>query len=473
MVHVQAILFASLATSLFAAFLAMLGKQWLNHYDSSGGQGSAIRRGQNRQRKLNGVNTWYFTYAMESLPLMLQAALLLLGSALSRYLWEVSTIVAWVVLGVTLFGVFSYLFITIAGAASESCPYQTPWSLPLHYLGSKVPGVVQYIIQYRRQMVPGVIQYLRQMVPGVIRYIKEDSTASSLIKYSTHYFLPSWLGFNIISFLGVFTLMVPLAFAFDFIRFVGAPAYHLIYRVYHHLHSGNGSTKTLDLWCISWTIQTTLDESVWQAAINHLGTRLVLELDPTLIIYPCFDALTSCLHISDQEVAVKQGKEQFAKVFAECFLQSLYHLHVMGPPSIDLLGIRQRYNKVFTHNLDFMHLSFHHTMSAIHGLVNESGEPHHIQWNDYIPSRREHASLTKLIVNVAQARYQKVHLQISARSGSLWIQHQKVPRWMLCFALYSLSLDPPPPASVIADCLTIVAIDLDCDVLNTKGLEER
>ena len=33
-VQVQAILFASLAASLFSAFLAMLGKQWLNRYAS-------------------------------------------------------------------------------------------------------------------------------------------------------------------------------------------------------------------------------------------------------------------------------------------------------------------------------------------------------------------------------------------------------------------------------------------------------
>ena len=57
---------------------------------------------------------------------MLQAALLLLGCALSRYLWEINTTIASVVLGVTSFGVLFYLFIVVAGAASMSCPYQTP-----------------------------------------------------------------------------------------------------------------------------------------------------------------------------------------------------------------------------------------------------------------------------------------------------------------------------------------------------------
>jgi len=34
-VHTQAILYSSLLTSLLAAFFAILGKQWLNHYTSA------------------------------------------------------------------------------------------------------------------------------------------------------------------------------------------------------------------------------------------------------------------------------------------------------------------------------------------------------------------------------------------------------------------------------------------------------
>jgi len=80
-IQVQAILYASLAASLFSAFLAMLGKQWLNRYASVDMRGSAIERSQNRQRKLDGTVTWYFDHIMELLPLMLQFALLLLGCA--------------------------------------------------------------------------------------------------------------------------------------------------------------------------------------------------------------------------------------------------------------------------------------------------------------------------------------------------------------------------------------------------------
>ena len=77
----------------------MLGKQWLNKYDSIDLRGSAIERSRDRQRKLNGIKAWYFDQVIGSLPVMLQAALLLLGCALSKYLWEIHTTVAAVVIG--------------------------------------------------------------------------------------------------------------------------------------------------------------------------------------------------------------------------------------------------------------------------------------------------------------------------------------------------------------------------------------
>jgi len=72
----------------------MLGKQWLNRYASVDMRGSAIERSQDRQRKLDGIVAWHFEHVLESLPLMLQVALLLLGCALFRYLWEINTVIA-------------------------------------------------------------------------------------------------------------------------------------------------------------------------------------------------------------------------------------------------------------------------------------------------------------------------------------------------------------------------------------------
>lgn len=77
---IQSILFLSLATSLFSMFLAILRKQWLNHYVPVDMQGSAVERSQHQQQKFNGITTWYFEHMMESLPIMLQFSLLLLDA---------------------------------------------------------------------------------------------------------------------------------------------------------------------------------------------------------------------------------------------------------------------------------------------------------------------------------------------------------------------------------------------------------
>ena len=125
-VQVQAMLYASLTASLLSAFLATLGKQWLNQYASTNRRGTVIERSQSRQRKLDGIIRWRFDHMMEFLPFMLQTALLLLGCALSLYLWEINITVASVVLGVTSSGVILYIIIVVAGVVDEDCPYQTP-----------------------------------------------------------------------------------------------------------------------------------------------------------------------------------------------------------------------------------------------------------------------------------------------------------------------------------------------------------
>ena len=132
-VTVQSLLYASLATSLFAAFFAMLGKQWVNRYLRNRG-GSATDKSRDRQRKLDGLERWHFQLVIETLPVMLQLGLLLLGCALSLYLWTISRTVAGVAIAVTTVGIASYLFFTFAATLFYSCPYQTPPSLVIRAL---------------------------------------------------------------------------------------------------------------------------------------------------------------------------------------------------------------------------------------------------------------------------------------------------------------------------------------------------
>ena len=112
----------------------MLGKQWLDRYLRDTGGSNAERCGD-RQRKRNGIEKWPFEMFVESLPIMLQIALLLLAVGLSRYMWAINTPVARTLLAVTAFGVGFFVLIMVAGTSSYECPFQTPASLALRALG--------------------------------------------------------------------------------------------------------------------------------------------------------------------------------------------------------------------------------------------------------------------------------------------------------------------------------------------------
>jgi len=93
-----------------------------------------IKRCGDRQRKFDGLEKWPFRLFIESLPVMLQIALLLLACGLSRYMWSVNTSVARVVISFTVLGFLFYIGIVVAGTSSYECPFQTPASVALRDL---------------------------------------------------------------------------------------------------------------------------------------------------------------------------------------------------------------------------------------------------------------------------------------------------------------------------------------------------
>jgi hypothetical protein len=482
-VHVQAILFASLAASLFSAFLAMLGKQWLNRYASIDKRGTAIERSQNRQRKLDGIVTWYFDHVMESLPVMLQIALLLLGSALSRYLWEINITVASVVLTVTSFGLIVYIFIVIAGAASESCPYQTPGSHALRHPRPKVQTIL-------RSAASAITPFLRK----VFRDSMFIELARAILSISP---LSRWYG--IIPLLVTTVFWVPCGLIIDacllglaMVRALPAfptVAYRLgsaivgssvslARRVYNRLDGAFFTTQqrsdqqtiTLDLRCILWMVQTSLDKAVHLSALKHLATMMALtDFDPTLAA-DCLDAFIGCINISgpSRRAAITQGLEQLAAASVMGFLRTISHTLVMDPTSRILEDVRRRYTRFFPFETDFSGLPFSHIFDVLHHIFYPGRSlawdlwrlQLRVQWEDYKPSNNE-------LIVVAHALTKIARFERQSRPGG------KVPDWILSFALCSLSQRPLPPTSVIVDCLSIVAIDLAHNPLNTAALGER
>ena len=442
----------------------MLCKQWLGNYGLTNVEESAIRRCKNRQGKLDGVEAWYWTQMMGSSLLMLQVSLLLLGCALSRYLWEIDIIIACVVLGVTSFGALFYSFIVIAGTADENCPYQTPASNFFRYLGGKV-----HLGALLLSIVGAGVSALEKT------FMKSQVTRT--ISANIRFYNSRPHTRNVMTFFRALVLGIPGAFANDAYRFgkftiwalanLTARAYFLFYRVHLQICYPSPSPDprsdqqsiVLDLRCISWVLQTYLDNAIRTSAFNYLVSLPELaHFDPSLVT-SCFNAFVSCTNAIDSEVATTKEQEELAMLSGMSLFRTSHHLSVVDPTSSVLADIHQRYNKVVsTGRIGSMPLSCRYTMLGVHALFTREWIPSYLGWSG--PPTEEHNLFARCMAEAAQVGYQRM-------------ENKKVPRWILRFALFSLSLDPPSPTSVVAHCLTIVATDLDCNISTISNLNPR
>ena len=490
-VQVQAILFASLAASLFSAFLAMLGKQWLNKYASIDVRGSVVERGQNRQRKLDGIVTWYFDHVMEALPLMLQVALLLLGCALARYFWDINTTVASVILAITSFGVLLYLFFIFVGAAFLSCPYQTPGARilrPILWLILDTPYRIEDLNRLAEDIFnppDGIfhhisdafcrirdtflsLPHLLNILLSALYILTQESISCSLLTASwgeLRDVRPSRSGIIKATILPPFhLLMFAIALVMDACRVLVCVPVLLA----HVVRWGSDQQMgMLDQHCISWTLQTSLDGPVRLSTLNYLATMTLVGNNPTLVA-GCLDVLSDYVKSISSMVVITEGMEQLVTVAALCFLHTLSHFMIVDPKSRALQNIYQQYDSSFPPWMEVNHPSVPLPLRLMHGIVSHQvlgGDQLHdfadlrgVQWEEYEPSSNEHAIVACGLAMIAQ---------FDRRI------HGKVPRWLLRFALHSLSRSPPPSTSVVASCLSIIAIDLGCDPSDTAILDKR
>ena len=517
-VQVQAILLASLSISLLSAFLAMLGKQWLNRCTPINMRGTIIERSQYRQRKLDGIVNWYFDHVMESLPLMLQAALLLLGCALSRYLWEINTTVASVVLGVTSFGVLFYIFIVVAGAASVNCPYQTPGADFLRHIPDTLSRI-SYVFYHIQDIIRSIQDILRR-IPHFFRHpprvfdmlhslfrtsIEESIYLGALITISDKCievprsahsvpagafriffsnirprvrsprgrFLLRSRFFRILFF---HILLLPLWSVVDACRviiwlLVGFT--HQVTQAQLELHAEQ--TVVSDLRCISWTLQTSVDGPVRLSALGYLATMTLDDSHPIQVVAGWFDILIDSVKVTGGSATIVQGLEELAATSYLFCLRALSHLTAMDPMPKLLEDVRRRYTRTIPFKTRFDDPLLSHTLGVIHSVFYPNRTEGiilplpqrpvrlRVQWNGYEPSSDEYVEVARALTKLAWFEYR--------RRG-----HSKVPRWLLRFALHSLSQDPLPPASVIADSLSIIAVELECnvsDVVTIEPLDQR
>ncbi|KAJ6558884.1 hypothetical protein DFH09DRAFT_1162702, partial [Mycena vulgaris] len=143
----QSLLYISLSTTLLAALLAVLGKQWLMHYGEAGNRGTLKERGLERQRKLEGVLKWRFDMVMQMFPLLLQFALFIFAAALAVYLWTVHHALALIVIVLASVGTIAYVALLISAIRCPDSPFQTPLARIVEILMEKLFKIVALLIQ--------------------------------------------------------------------------------------------------------------------------------------------------------------------------------------------------------------------------------------------------------------------------------------------------------------------------------------
>jgi hypothetical protein len=440
-VQVQSILYSSMAATLFSAFLAMLGKQWLNRYASVDVRGSAIERNQHRQRKLNGMFSWYFNVVMESLPLMLQVALLLLGCALSRYLWTIDHSTACVMLGFTSLGALLYLLILVAGTIYESCPYQTPGSQIIRYIHKHLGPEISL------ERTSRLLRYLERIL--------FRRNAASLSSGGMKWWMKPLIALLVVA---TFPILLSIGILEVLSTFLAPPVRSIYTRVLVAWRRGPSlpyidrdedyETHVLDSQCVTWMLDTSMDRNLHQVALRFLCTLRVLTTSNLSLLMGCLDVLSSCMRVDREGIAVlPQGSEELGRLAAMALLRVVAHFSAMMPASSALYDVRQKYRRIYPIDTDFGSISFYHTMEVIHSTFHLLlGYP--LDWKDYNPPPLEHASMARDLTLLAWSHRQR---NISPRN---------VLRLPLRFVLHSLAQDTPPPSPVIADCLLMIAFEL-------------
>ena len=397
-VHVQSILYSSLAASLLSVFIAILGKQWLNRY-AGVEMGSVVDRSRQRYRKMEGMVTWHFDLVMESLPLMLQAALLLLGYALSEYLFSINKTVAGVLIGFAASGLLFYLLIVSAATFSYNCPFQTPLSLILRFLIRFDNGHKKYLNRTR--------WWFSRLLS------RKDKNRSR----------PGGHGFGD-------HIEIPMANVFDQSQL-------------HPLFNGETDLDdfVLDSNCITWMFYTSMDGDAAMAIMRfipevvwHAGIRIT----PLERIY---DTVLERFDRSSGRLVLTPKLRDVTYLGAKALL----HL------AIQRKCVGNEFDKAIFKSISSRHIimasgDFDSDLEVTLGIIDRVfGDFKPMHWQNFKFTASHHAWMGHILLY---------------RAWDILEKGEPLPDDIREFVLYSLRLEPPPPATIVADCLFIVGLVL-------------
>ena len=365
---------------------------------------------------MNGMVTWHFTLVMECLPLMLQAALLLLGYALSNYLFTINNVVAGVVVGFTAFGLLFYLLIVSAATLSYNCPFQTPLSL-----------VIRFMLRFDNGH-----KYLRRTGKRLGRTFSFSKKRQQRPKSTGSYTLGSFNTFDART-IG------------NHIELVMAGAANQQAPLFNKETDWHG--YVLDANCIAWLLEMSTDadiilvimkfipEVVWYAGIQNV---------PLEILY---DTALECFDHSFGRPVVSPGLRNKAYLSAKALL----HLAIQRQ-CIDHEADKVVFKSISSRHpiVGFRRYEGDSDLESTLGVIDRVfGNYEAMQWQTFSFSVTHHAWMAHILLY---------------RAWDVLRKDLPLPDDVKEFVLHSLRLEPLPPTPIVTDCLFIIGLVLGVEL---------
>ncbi|KAG8946598.1 hypothetical protein FRC03_001332 [Tulasnella sp. 419] len=205
------IFFASLYSSLSAAFGAVTAKQWLTEYSHKGPAKAPHVLGLHRSMKFRGLERWHFQFVIDLLPILLQLSLVLFLIGVVDFLWVLNRKVGMMQLVLVLVGIGVYLTTLTIGVISPTSPFRTPLT---KYIRDIIWFSIRKIVDIAER-----VGAIAERVGGAIKEGLWKSAIDILVEIfeDRQYFLiPVWL------------IMMPLSLLLDCFRHIRRALWYLL-----------------------------------------------------------------------------------------------------------------------------------------------------------------------------------------------------------------------------------------------------
>ena len=164
--------FLSLCISLSCALAATLVQQWARRYlRLSQGQKAAQRRVRVRTYLYEGNRIFHTRWIVENISLLMHAAIFLFFAGLVEFLYAINHEVAYVVIvAVSIFAVV-YIALTSLPVLNRQCPFQTPLSSIIWYLGHFLVIAVLSLASWSNHIRAWMEEFCRHVRDGITEHL--------------------------------------------------------------------------------------------------------------------------------------------------------------------------------------------------------------------------------------------------------------------------------------------------------------